>query len=295
MTGTESPSEVSASYVLGALLALPLSVNLWKVVARGYLLSELWRHLLLDVAVVALLAMVLAFDPLERPWVYGPLYLYFCVSFLLAHPPAGPAEWFGSLVALAMAGRFFPHLHHLTGFVAVGLLLAYLGVIRLALPEMSRGEVLEVLATDDPSRVAAECLDTALGYERFFLGLEKLRYFLLPGPGYRERVAALEALHARVTAEQARQGISFVDFSPWRGVVRRPEPGADPAQVIVRFPAATLEGRRIERDEAGVERRCAVRVQEAEATLRRLEGGGLRVVALPAELGLALVEEPAVP
>jgi hypothetical protein len=291
MGSNGSETGLSPWAALALVFALPLGVNLWKALGRGYLLTELWRHVLLDVSVVGLLLFVLAVDPLEKPMFYGGLYLYFCASFLLTHPPAGPFEWFGSLVALGLVGFFFPHLYHLTGLVAVGLLLAYVFVVRLMLPELSRGEALEALEGKRPAQIAAECLDTALGYERFFIGIEKLRYFLLQDEDYRKRLAAMEALHGQATADMTEKGISFVDFSPWGGAEVRPEEGADPTIVKVRFRGNVLKGRLIERGEDGVQLKCRVRVPQIEATLKRLPDGGLRVVALPDSLTVELVED----
>lgn len=289
METTGSEFGVSSYLALVLVLGLPLGVNLWKLLGRGYLPAELGPHLLLDLSVVSLLILVMALDPLERPLVYGGLFLWFAGSFLLTHPPEGGWEWFGSLVALGIVGTFFPYLHHLTGPVTWGLLLAYCFVIRLWLPELSRGEVLEVLREGPPERIVAECLDTAVGYRRFAAGLEKLRFFLAPGAGYRERVQELEALHTSVRTELERQGIAFVDLSPWAGRVA-PSSGAEGEGEVIQvdLPETLLEGRLLERDDDGVQLACKVRVGACQASLERLGDGSLRVRSLPGELQLDL-------
>lgn len=280
--------------ILGVLLALPLAVNLWKFLGRGYHFHELWRHLLLDVTVVALLMLVVALDPLEKPVVYGGLFLAFCAAFLQEHPPADPWEWFGSLVALALVGALFPLLHQLTGFVSLGLLLSYVFVIRLMLPEMSRAEALEVLARKRPAEVAAEALNTTIGYRRFFVGLEKLRYFLLQDEDYPARLAALEKLHGAVTADLTRQGISFLmwdELARLGGATPTRGEGAA-ASLTVAFRAGTVTGRLLERGANGVELPCTARVEPLSIRLVTLPDGSFRILELPERISATLVESP---
>lgn len=296
---TDEQASTAATYgPIVAVALLPIAVNAFKIVVWGYGLAEIWRHLLLDLAVVALLVLILTVEPLKHPIVYGGLFVAFCVSYFNAHPPADGFEWFGSIVALLIVGALiFPRLHKLTPLVIVGLLIAYLAIIRLMLPSMSRAEAFEILAKDRPEVVAAETLHTAFGYERFFIGLEKLRCFLRRDDRYGDRLDAFRKLHDDTLAHLKEQGI---DWLYWNKLRHDYEPtrrsGVNDAPfVTVYFKETTVPGKLIERAENGVALDCQARVAAFSVRLERLEDGSFRVVDVPAAPKVERVAEAAPP
>lgn len=284
----EKDASHTALYVVAAVVVLiPLAVNAFKVLAWGYGLAEIWRHLLLDLAVVALLVLVLLTAPLKQPLIYGALYLVFCAAYLNANPPASGWEWFGTIVALLLVAAVFPRLHKVTPYVTLGLLIGYVAVIRVMLPSMSRAEAQAVLDQRRPELTASALLHDTFGYERFFIGQEKFRCYLLRDAAYGARLAALAALHASTLERLHAQGI---DWLRWNELPGAATPNADATRVTVAFPGGVLPGKQLARGNDGVALDCQARVGPFQVTLRRLDDGTFRVVEVPAEVAVERVD-----
>lgn len=287
----DGSSDTLAYGAVAVVALLPVAVNVWKLLGWGYLLREIWRHLLVDLAVVALLVLILVAEPLKLPAVYGGLFVALCVAYLNAHPPAGGKEWFGSVVALLIVGAFFPRLHTLAPPVIVGLLISYLVVLRVVLPAMSRAEARAILAKKQAPVVAAELLHNTFGYARFFIGQEKFRSLLRQDDGYGARLDALDALHRATLDALHAQGIDWLRWNELRHDYEATRRSAeqDTPFVTVTFKAGTVPGKLIERAESGVALDCQARIGGFAMRLERLADGTYRVVDPPESLSVERV------
>lgn len=272
----------AAGVLLFVFLSIPLAVNLWKFAGRGYTLYEIWPHLLLDAAVMALFFFLLVSRPLENPVVYAALFGLFCAAFLFQHTPDGIIEWIATLAVLAAFGTVvFPRLTQFLPHVLLGLLISYYGILRTYLPEVNRGEVLEVLAKG-PAETAREFMRTLAGYEQNAIGREKYRYFLLD-QDLVDRLRKAGALHAGIRSQLKTEGISFLEWDKARV-------SAGPEGTVV-FHEAAIPCRLIERDENGLALHGTARVQEFRVQLQKTPNGSYRVASFPETLSVTLVQK----
>jgi hypothetical protein len=247
-------------------LGLGLAPTAYKVFALDYAFFELWRQLLLDLSVVAVFALLLGTKGfLDRPLVYGSLFLLFLAAYLNAHRPEGWGDWFGTGVVFAFLWAVvFPRLHAVAGYYAAGLLLAYVLVVRIYLPTLNRDEAGRLLAAP-PEVVAREFYKATGNFKRPMVAAETLRYFMVRGEGYRARLEKAVALTARVREQLEEQGISHLELQAARV---RTEPVGE-GRVRVALPAQEVP--------------CVLRASDAEGL--RLKGTA-RVTGMAAELAV---------
>lgn len=274
----------AAGILFFVFLAIPLIVNLWKFAGRGYTLYEIWPHLLLDAAVMALFFFLLVSRPLENPVVYGALFGLFCVAFLLQHTPDGIIEWIATLAVLAAFGSLvFPRLTHLLPHVLLGLLISYYGILRTYLPELNRTEVLDVLEKKSPGETAREFIRTVAGYSQNAIGREKYRYFLTSGDDFTARLRKAGALHAHLKPALESQGIAFLEWEKVRT-------SSSPEGTVV-FLETVIPCRLVEKDESGLALHGTARVQGFAVQLQASEDGSYRVADFPDKIEISLVQK----
>lgn len=276
--------KTSASSILFfVFISIPLAVNLWKVFGRGYTLYEIWPHLLLDAAVMALFFFLLITNPLENPTVYAALYGLFSVTFLIDHTPDGLVDWIATIAVLAVLGIVaFPRLVAVMPWVLLGLLISYYGILRTYLPELNRTEVVEVLDKKSAPETAREFMRTLLGYERNTIGREKYRYFLHDDDDFKARLKKAGALHAQAVPDLHKAGISYIEWDNVRG--------SGTEEVV--FRAGTAPARTVERDENGLQKQGLARMQEFRVKLKQMPDGTYRVTDFPEEFTAVLESKP---
>ncbi len=273
-------------WIVILILLPPIGMNLWKFAARGYSLFEIWPHLLLDASVISLLLALIVWNPFEYRIIYGALYALFCAAYIGNFWPQDIFEWFGTIVALSIFAFVFPRLSLITPWVLLGLLLSYIFVLRIYLPETNRLEALEVIHTHNPGKTAAGFLHDTFNYQRNFLGREKYRYYISRSPGYSDRLRSAGNLHDLVYPSLQNQGISFLYWNEMRFTVNQ-----SGESITARFPGGILEGVTIEKHEAGYRFSCRAMVNPFEMELVKENDGAYSVSRLPASIEVKFLEK----
>ncbi len=272
----------AAGILFFVFVSIPLGVNLWKFLGRDYTLLEIWPHHLLDTAVMALFFFLLAGSPMENPVIYGALFGLFSVSFLIEHTPDSILGWIVTLGVLAGLGIVaFPRIAAMMPWVLLGLLVSYYGVLRTYLPELNRGEVVEILSRKSAVETGREFMRTVLGYERNAIGREKYRYFL-SARDFSGLLKKAGRLHAQGEPAQRAQGISFLEWDRLHGQA---------AANSVVFAGGVIPCRMIEKDASGVALHGMARIEPFTIALEKTEDGTFRVSDFPESIQVTLVEK----
>jgi hypothetical protein len=255
--------------VLVVIAVLAFAPSAYKMAVLDYAPFELWRHLMLDVTVVLALLIVMAWNPIEKRSVYTVAFIAFFGAYLYNHFPKDGWEWFGTLVVFSFLWSVvFPMLHTVTPYYVLGLLLAYVLVLRIYLPGLNRDEVAAVLAKGRPEEVARSFYMETGNHQRPMVAAETLRYYVRSGDGYADGLRKAVALTQRMRERLDELGISYLNL---RDARTRSEP-LDDGRVRVTLPEQDVPGFLSESDPSGARVPTKARISGMSAVLVLVDG-----------------------